>query len=1170
MTAVRTGISSTSSAAAPFSLADRYEREDGLIYLTGLQALVRLVLDRARIERAAGRSTASFVSGYEGSPLAGYDLELIRRKALLAALDVVHQPGLNEELAATAVSGSQLAGSLAKLRPSGVVGYWYGKAPGLDRATDAFRHANLIGTSPVGGAVAFVGDDPGAKSSSVPSSSEPALADLDMITFDPADPGEVLAFGRHAVEVSRASGLWSALKIATAVADGAATAHAVSAWTPPDLTDLSNAYAHTPSAKLLGADLARLERSQQLLRLPVAVEYVKRSGVNQVFGGGSARLGIVAAGKTFVDVQHALRLLGVTVDDLERYGVRLLKLGAVYPIEPTIVREFATGLDRIVVVEDKRSYLEDALRTVLYGTPNPPAIVGQRDLEGMSLFPPVGELDPDAVATGLARVGELDGVTLPALHAWREPRPRERPVLALANRMPYFCSGCPHNSSTKVAPGTLVGGGIGCHAMVMFMPEQQVGRVTGLSQMGGEGVQWLGMAPFVDEQHFVQNIGDGTFVHSGSLAIRAAVAAGVNVTYKLLRNSAVAMTGGQDAVGELPLDRLIELLSSEGVARVVVTSDDPKVTRRTVGRRVDVRHRDDLLAVQEELALVPGVTVLIHDQECAAEKRRKRKRGTRETPPQRVVINQRVCEGCGDCGSKSNCLSVQPVPTEFGRKTEINQSSCNLDFSCLEGDCPSFLTVIPGKNGRSRPDLATVDLPTPVATFDAARFTMRITGVGGTGVVTVSQVIATAAVLDGCHVRALDQTGLAQKGGAVVSDLTITATDEPAASKLTRTACDLYLGCDSLVATDPKHLEVADVERTVAVVSTTQVPTGVMVVEPAVSFPGDDKVISRIRASSAQAHFLDARTASTDALGDEQFANIVLFGAAFQAGAVPLTVGSIEAAIRMNGAAVEKNLAAFAHGRRLVAPPVGAMAQIASGSLGSGGTSARPAHPVATVVGAEAGSELRRLVDLRVGELVDYQDERYAQRYAGVVERVRAREAVVTGTTTLAEAVAVGLHKLMAYKDEYEVARLSLEPEFRQNIADEFGADARYSYRLHPPVLRALGMNRKIALGQWFDPAFATLRSLRRVRGTRLDPFGYAHVRRVERGLVTEYQAVVEGLLGELSGPNHQAAVALAALPDMVRGYEDIKLASVERYHARLAELLAEFAAAGLVTGIPA
>jgi indolepyruvate ferredoxin oxidoreductase len=1144
------------------SLDERYQRQDGTIYLTGIQALVRMLLDRARHDREHGLATAGYVSGYEGSPLGGYDLELARRHDLLNEYGIVHQPGLNEELAATAVSGTQLAGRVGDAKHDGVTGVWYGKAPGLDRATDALRHANMIGTSPTGGAVALVGDDPSAKSSTLPCSSEMALAGLMLPTFYPADPAEALVHGLHAVELSRASGLWSAMKVVTAMADGASTAEVSPQWQAPDLSGLPGglrAYGHQPRARLLGAELAELERSQQLTRLPIALEYIRRSGLNVVAGARDARIGLVAAGKTYLDVRQALTALGLTETDLERHGIRLLKLGVIYPLEPSVVAGFAAGLDEIVVVEDKRAFLEDAVKSVLYGTPGAPAVYGKRSRDGAPLFAPVGELDSDAVADSLARhFAHLD---IPV----RQRPPRERVTLPLAQRMPYFCSGCPHNSSTKVAPGTLVGGGIGCHAMVAFMPPEQVGEVTGLCQMGGEGAQWIGIAPFVTQRHLVQNLGDGTFAHSGSLAIRAAVAAGANITFKLLRNSAVAMTGGQQAVGELPVDRLLALLAAEGVRKTVVTTDDPARLRRQLGARVikhgaDIRHRDDLLDVQRELAAIDGVTVLIHDQECAAEKRRKRRRGKVAAPAQRAFINERVCEGCGDCGRASNCLSVQPVATEFGRKTRIHQSSCNLDFSCLNGDCPSFLTVTPAAPAARRPTASALSGPTAALTeperlFGPDGFTMRITGVGGTGVVTIAQILGTAFAADGYQVRSLDQTGLAQKGGAVVSDLSVSTGPAERSAKLGYGECDLYLGCDSLVATDGTQLRAAGKDRTVAVVSTTEVPTGQMVVDVRQHFPEPGRVMAAVEAKVRSARFLDAAALATDQFGDEQYANMILVGAAYQAGALPVSAEAIEHAIRLNGVAVDANIRAFRAGR----------------------TVDEAAAPAALGEDAAPGEDAvdpaeRRLADVlarRISELTAFQDKACADEYAGFVERVRAREAAVTGDDKLARTVAENLYKLTAYKDEYEVARLSLDPALDAAVRAQFGDGARYQYRLHPPVLRALGLRHKVSLGPWFRPAFATLVAMRRLRGTRLDPFGRTEVRRTERALITEYREVVDQLLAGLTAGNHELAVQIAALPDMVRGYEDIKLATVRAYHEKLAELRAEFAGSAAPTLVP-
>ncbi|OUC76617.1 indolepyruvate ferredoxin oxidoreductase family protein [Gordonia lacunae] len=1161
------------AAVAGFSLDDRYTRDAGDIYLTGIQALVRMVRDRARVDRRSGLRTASFISGYEGSPLAGYDLELARRRALLAPYDIVHRPGLNEELAATSVMGSQLAAQVTgggDLAPSadglprdGVVGYWYGKAPGLDRATDALRHANLIGTHSAGGAVALVGDDPGAKSSTVPCASEMALADLYIPILYPADSQDILDLGVHAAIMSRTSGLWTSLKISAHVADGASTAHVDPDRIVPVVGELGTS-PHVPSGRLLGAHLMELEQNQLTTRLPRAQEYARLNGLNRiVVSSPDDRIGIVAAGKTYLDLREALRLLHVDDDDLRRLGIRILKLGMVYPIERDILNRFmfdtATGdLDEVIVIEEKRDFIETMMRDILFRHPRAPRIVGKVHEDGSTLFSRFGELDVDAVTRGLA--DRLARHQIDAAQIWldRKATRRTRIELPLAVRTPYFCSGCPHNSSTKVAENTLVGAGIGCHAMVLLMDPRQVGDIAGVTQMGGEGAQWIGMAPFVAADHFVQNVGDGTFSHSGSLAVRAAVASGANITYKLLYNGTVAMTGGQDPVGALTLPRLTSLLLDEGVNRIVVTSDDPKHVR-TLGlpAQVQIRPRDDLLDVQTELAAVPGVTVLVHDQHCAAEKRRKRKRGTMSTPTRRVVINERICEGCGDCGEKSNCLSVHPVQTEFGRKTRIDQSSCNLDFSCLQGDCPSFVTVTPGTDRiRTRAaDLAESELPAPTVPAIGDTFSLRITGVGGTGVVTVSQVLATAAVLDGHSARTVDMTGLAQKGGAVVSDIKVAPHPLEQAAKVASEDCDLYLVCDPLVGTDPANLKVAAPEKTIAVVSTTQVPTGLMVIDTSVGFPAEAAVHSAIDDRVARAVYLDSGALSTALFGDEQYANMLMVGAAYQAGALAISAESIERAIELNGVAVAANVQAFRRGRQIVADP-GSVSATIDGLHGRPTAEIEPSrHALEVVAGlADIDDDLRRTIAIRYDELTAHSDERYARTYLDTVDRVRR----VASESSLTGAVARNLFKLMAYKDEYEVARLTQDPSFAARIADEFGADADVAVRLHPPTLRSLGMREKLALGSWADRPLSALATMKRLRGTRMDPFGRSEIRRTERALIVEYRELVDAVLdalasGRIGADRLPAVVDLAELPDMVRGYEGVKMANVGRYREAVA-----------------
>jgi indolepyruvate ferredoxin oxidoreductase len=1101
---------------------------------------------------------------------------------------------VNEELAATAVQGTQLASASGGARVDGVTGYWYGKSPGADRAADALRHACLMGTHPRGGAVAFVGDDPSAKSSTVPGASEALLADLGLPVLYPADPQDVLDLGTHAVGMSRCSGLWVGLKIVTNVADGTGTVAVDAGRVTPVRPEVAGAdgqpFAHQINPRMLQPALSDMEQSREGIRLDAAIAYARANRLNRIEEIGQVpagegrpgavppgkvpRIGIIAAGKTYLDTRQALRILGLGHSPAatgegdgsqgeKALGVRLMKLAMIHPLIPAEISEFAAGLDEIIVVEEKRGFLEAAVKDILYGTAGAPRVTGKKAPDGSALFARDGELDADSVAAGLARRLGLERKTrreLPLL-----------PLVPLAARTPYFCSGCPHNTSTKVPDGSAVGAGIGCHALVMLMSPDRVGDVTGMTQMGGEGAQWIGMAPFMkDTTHLLQNLGDGTFHHSGSLAIRASVASGVNVTYKLLYNSAVAMTGGQQPAGVMTIPEITRLLKAEGVGRIIVTTEDTSRYRGvTLAPGTKVWDRGRLEEAQETLARVPGVTVLIHDQECATELRRKRKRGLAPDPVERVMINERICEGCGDCGAKSNCLSVQPRDTEFGRKTAIDQSSCNKDYSCLAGDCPSFLSVVPAGSARGgghpvAGDLATGALPAPapLGTVGAGAatsvHTTRITGVGGTGVVTLSQILTAAAMTAGQEVRTLDQTGMAQKGGAVVSDIKIGPGADDNSNKAAEGECDLYLGCDLLVAADPKNLAVAGPGRTVAVVSTSKVPTGAMVTDTAQRFPDVGGITAAISAATVaeRAVFADARQLCARLLGSDQFANMFLTGVAFQAGALPLPAEAVERAIELNGAAVRANQQAFRRGRQYVADPdafaaaVKAMApEVPDREL------TQAERDLIASAGADAGGELERLVTIRVRDLTDYQDLAYARQYAAFVARVRRAEHDAVGKTELTEAVARYLHKLMAYKDEYEVARLALAPEAEAAVAAEFGPGAKVSYLLHPPVLRALGMDKKVRLGPWFRPAFGALRQLRRVRGSRLDPFGYTSVRRTERELIGEYRALIEGALATLTADSHARAVELAALPDLIRGYENIKLANVARFRDRAREL---------------
>jgi indolepyruvate ferredoxin oxidoreductase len=1150
------------------TLDDKYTAGEGRVLLTGIQALVRSTLDLRRMDERRGHDTRVFVSGYQGSPLGGVDREMHRARRHLDPAGVVFRAGLNEELAATAVSGTQLLGQLDRRRHEGVTGIWFGKAPGLDRAADAIRHGNVSGTAPLGGVVAWIGDDPTAKSSTVPSASEALCRSLHMPLLAPGTVGEIVSFGVHAAALSRHAGLWAGLKIVADIADATATVEVgdVLARVP----DLPVRESHHAPVLLppfnLDAELdlatARLDRTH---------EYVRAAGLNRVVHEPARpRVAIVAAGLAHQATLRALAELGIDEDGLDALGIRLVQLGVPWPLEKHAVRELLGGVETVLVVEDKLPFLEPLVRDALYRTPDAPLVLGKEDAEGRPLLSARSGLTADDVAIALGRVlpaGELsDGTRARLERLAAKAAPDADP---LPRRTPYFCSGCPHNVSTAAPEDTLVGVGIGCHTMVALDEGgHRRGTLLGMPQMGGEGAQWLGLQPFTDDAHMVQNMGDGTFHHSGSLAIRAAVAGGARITFKLLYNDAVAMTGGQHPEGQLSIPDLTRWLTLEGVQRVVVTTPEPEGYHGvSLAEGTVVRHRDDLQEVAAELAAVPGVTVLIHDDRCATEERRLRKRGKLTAPPERIVINERVCEGCGDCGDKSTCLSVQPVDTEFGRKTQIHQASCNQDTTCLKGECPSFLTVIPGKAAKpARPGL---EGPPPVPPGAPLRrvpedVLIRIPGVGGTGVVTISQILQMAAHLEGRPAAGLEQIGLAQKGGPVISDVRIGAVGAaPVAGQLRATAgtADVLLGFDLLGAASADTLATADPTRTVAVVSVTRTPTATMVTDPTAGFGSSRRPLARIDAATRAEDGLriDAGGLSEALFGDHMPANMLLVGAAFQHGCLPLSADAIERAIALNGAAVDENLAAFRWGRAAAADPDAVQAAAAAPKATA--VELRPADDprVRTFVDrAGMTGELATLVLRRGTELVAFQDLRCARRYVADVARVAGAERAATGAESgpIAKAYAQGLHKLVAYKDEYEIARLHLDPVERERIAREFGPDAQVKVMLQPPLLRSVGLDRKLALGGWVMPAFSVLRRARRLRGTALDPFGRAEVRRVERALPDEYRAAVDEALGLLRPETAAQVVALAQLPDVVRGYEDVKLRNVALFRERLAAAL--------------
>jgi indolepyruvate ferredoxin oxidoreductase len=1151
------------------SLDDKYAAESGRVLISGIQALVRLTLEQRRLDASRGLDTGVFVSGYQGSPLGGVDMEMARAAAFLDPAGVVFRPGVNEELAATAVAGTQLLGRVPGRRHDGVTGFWYGKNPGLDRAADAIRHGNLVGTATLGGAVAWIGDDPASKSSTVPSSCEPMVQSLVVPLLAPGTVPEILSLGLHAVALSRATGLWTGLKIVADIADASATI---------DVTALRRGVPQPPStlrptsSALVGPAALDAEHDMLTRRLDLARQYARETGLNRIaFSARRARLGVLASGTGYAVVQRACEDLGLDEGAMEDLGLRLIKLDMPFPLDGGQLAEMTGDLDECLVVEDKVPFLEGQLKEALYRRPGAPNVVGRRDETGRPLLTARGQLGAEEVARALAaRIGTDRLPRTAAVHlsaiAPAKPSRIALPVAESAARTPYFCSGCPHNTSTRASDDTLVGVGIGCHAMVALDGEGR-GNQVGMTQMGGEGAQWIGLAPFTDDRHLVQNLGDGTFHHSGSLAIRAAVAAGVTMTYKLLYNDAVAMTGGQQAVGRLSVPEITRLLATEGVRRIAITTDDPAKYRGVALDPIaSVRHRDEFAEAEAELTALDGVTVLIHDDRCAAEERRLRKRGRLPTPAQKVVINERVCEGCGDCGDKSTCLSVQPHQTEFGRKTRIHQASCNSDLSCLKGDCPSFLLVEPGTRARREVPALPVELVEPAPRLAGDTTLLRMPGIGGTGVVTISQVLQMAAHLDGLFAAGLEQTGLAQKGGPVVSDIRIAKAPVTGSLRASRATADVLLGFDLLGAADASNLAVARPGHTVAVVNTAIVPTAAMVTNRVVLPGSPADSLERIETVTRRGDnlYLDAQRLAEALFGDHMPTNMLLVGAAYQHGVVPIAAEAIEEAIRLNGAAVEKTLAAFRWGRAAV---IDAEAVLAAATPQARATVEVGVAAAQIARATGVAGELEAVLATRVADLEGFQDEALARRYAAEVGRVTAIAADRTDAATgerIGLAYATGLHKLLAYKDEYEVARLHLDPVEKARRDAEFGPDAAVSVLLHPPVLRAMGMTRKIRLkGRTADVTFRALRAARGLRGTPLDVFGYAKVRRVERELVADYQGLVHTALEHLDAGSAEQVVELAGLPDLVRGYEDIKLAAVERFREKASALLAVITGTG-------
>ncbi|WP_415257962.1 indolepyruvate ferredoxin oxidoreductase family protein [Thauera phenylacetica] len=1146
-------------------ISNTFTQEEGDIHLGGIDAIVRLTLDQVRTDARRGLKTGMFVSGYRGSPVGMLDAALIKQQKLLVQNHIHFVDGINEDLAATAVWGTQMLHTVGKQKFDGVTGMWYGKAPGVDRSGDALKHANYTGIAKNGGVLAIAGDDPSCKSSSLCSQSEPMLFHVGIPSLYPGNVQEILDYGLHGYQMSRLGGLWVGMKIVTNVADGTGTASVSPErlnFVTPDLEFDGKLF--TPNMNLgmnVRVEALEMEQSLYTRRLEVAKRYARANNLNNVvFPNPDAWIGIITAGKTYNDLNQAFLEMGLDDAALRRYGIRILKMGMLFPMEPTIVREFAQGLEEIFVIEEKRPFLEMFAKQVLYGMANAPRIVGKFDEEEKELLPHYGEFESDIIVRALLK--RLSRKTrIESAENWlkRLDEIHSRNKLPTAVRTAWFCSGCPHNSSTQALDGSIVSAGIGCHTMAMWMGR----NVVMGTHMGAEGTQWIGMAPFTEAQHIFQNMGDGTYAHSGSLAIRYAASTGVNITFKLLRNAHTSMTGGQAIQGEVPVTNMVSDLLANGVKKIIVTTDEPaRFNGVQLPGGTEVWHRDRIEEAQRVLAATPGCTVLLHDQECAAELRRARSRGKADEPVEVTVINERVCEGCGDCGEKSNCMSVEPVQTEFGRKTRIHQSSCNKDFSCVKGFCPSFLTITPHpapasegapKKKKGRIPALERELPAPVNKVDdSLGFGIHVMGIGGTGSVTVVATLARAARLEGKHVIGLDQTGLAQKGGAVISDIKITHAPFKGSNKISDGRADLYLGFDILNATDPKNLDKCNPERTIAVVSTTQTPTGQMVTNRKALFPATSGLTGGIDRVTRKEHnvFLDGEALAAGLFGDAMATNNFMVGVAFQAGTIPLAAESIEEAIRLSGVAVDMSLAAFRWGRMAVVDRAFVEAEVARQKPGGQVVVLNKAPQLspaarAIVDSIGASGEVKRLVEVRVPELIAFQDEAYAKRYAEVVKRVVAGEQKAASSSRLAEAAARYLYKLMAYKDEFEVARLHTDPAFLAELDAQFPNGYSVKYNLAPPLLSkpdpVTGHPQKKQFGEWMFKAFKRLAGLKRFRGSSLDVFGKTEERRTERQLIEEYIQLLDQILARLSPVNHAAAVALASVPDEIRGFGHVK-----------------------------
>jgi indolepyruvate ferredoxin oxidoreductase len=1145
----------------PISLDQKYTQGSGHIFLTGIQALVRLPMAQIRRDRAAGLNTAGFVTGYRGSPLGGYDQQLFAARKHLDQYNIKFQPGVNEDLAATAIWGSQQLNLSPGARHDGVVGIWYGKGPGVDRCGDVFRHGNAAGSAKNGGVLCLAGDDHGAKSSTVPHQSDHAFISALMPYLYPSSIHEMIEMGLLGIAMSRYSGCWVGMKVITETVETTAEI---------DLSDemkpfiIPTDFEMPPGGLNLRWPDDRFDQDRRLQDYKgfAAIAFARANKVNRItMDSPNARFGIMASGKSYEDIRQALRELGVTPEVAAKIGLRLYKIGMPWPLEPQGVREFAVGLEEILIIEERREIVENQVKQELFNWRDDvrPRIVGKMDEHDKRFLPFAEELSVASLASSLTeRLLRLNlnpeiAAMLRAKADWFNGRQAtQMQAVAPITRTPYFCSGCPHNTSTKVPEGSRAFAGIGCHFMALWMDR----NTETFTHMGGEGVPWVGVAPFTNEEHVFANLGDGTYFHSGSLAIRQAIASKANITYKILYNDATAMTGGQHVDGDLSPQQITFQLHSEGIRDIYLVSETPDAYPASdIAPGTKTAHRDELDAVMKTLRKVKGASAIVFVQTCAAEKRRRRKRGTLEDPRRRVIINPAVCEGCGDCSVQSNCISVEPLETELGRKRTINQSSCNKDYSCLKGFCPSFVTVDGGKLRRRAPagvgDIG--DLPEPASRPSLDRpYNVAVGGVGGTGVLTIGALLGMAAHIEGKASMILDMSGLAQKGGAVLSHVRLSEhTADVTCSRIVTGTADLVLAADEVVAVARETISLCESGRTFGVINTHLIPIADFIMNRDFNFQSG-KVNSVLEtALRKDSSFFDFTKPAEILLGDSIATNMMMMGFAYQKGLLPLSAASIEQAIEVNGVAIKMNTQAFQLGRLAAADPV----RLAAMMKGQDDTVAPKTLDAMS---------LDEIIAHRSALLTDYQNAEFAERYRKLVTQVRSAAADGGYGEALPRAVAINYAKLLAYKDEYEVARLYTDGRFEKQIRDQFDGDFKISFNLAPPIIGgakdALGRPRKRAFGAWLMPAFRLLAKMRHLRGGAFDIFGQSADRKLERNLIAGYEKDVAHVLSVLSPLTLDTAIEILSLPDRIRGYGPVKEKAVRDAMTRYAQLAADLA----------